>query len=249
METGITTGPVSPRRSDILAETTYTHCEEDFVAFWMYDWEHTQNQRLHPLAHRLGTWTRLTTRRALGAALIMLLSAVLLRERFFDCILAGTACVFFGVEVMGLTSWLLRGPRGLFRQLARWRYHRKMRRAVRQMAAQKWYINLGRFHRLLLTADSCIHLTELQEVESGSRMTERTETVTTWAAFERIEVTEHHAFLIERRNSTTILPRSAFRDEAAFQQFMDLARRLHDDAMRGNAPPMDREQRDERIRQ
>jgi len=247
MESGITTGPISVPRVDVLAETTYTHREEDFVAWWMYCWEETQNQRLHPQAHRLTTWTRLTLRRALAYAVTMFLSTVLFEGWLIDYILAGMACVFCCVMGKGLASWFLQGPKGPFRKLGRWRYRRKMWRTARQMAAQKTYLNLGRVHRLFLTPDSCIHLEELQENESGSRMIERRETITSWSAFDRIEITEHHVFLIERRNFTAILPRNAFPDEASFQQFVNLACRLHQDALQSRIIPAHEERRDERI--
>ena len=236
MESGITTGPIAPPRAEILAEVTYTHSEEDFVAWWMCDWEHTQNQRLHPLAGNFGNWVSVNCRYALKGAVIIFLAVIVLRERFIDYILVATACVFGGVLGKGLISWFLRGPNGLFRRLARWRYRCKMRRMAHQMAVRKMDIHLGRFHRLLLTADSCIHRVELHEIEPGSTLTERTETISSWTAFERIEVTDQHAFLFERRNCTTILPRHAFSDDASFRQFVELARRLHQTAIDCDVP-------------
>ncbi len=114
------------------------------------------------------------------------------------------------------------------------------------MAARKTEINLSRQHRLILTVDSCIHLVELREIAQGSTLTERIETVTSWTAFERIETTDQHAFFFEQR-WTTILPRRAFLDDAAFRQFVDLARLLHQAAIHSHTSPLKWRREDERI--
>jgi hypothetical protein len=246
MESAITTGPVISSRRDVLAEVMYTHSEEDFVALWMYSWDQAHNQRFHPLAHRLVGWTRLTVLRASAIAFLLVVAFAITGEKSTNYILGATAVTFCWALVVSLTKLFLVGPKGLFNKLARWRYRRKMRRTARQMAARKTEINLSRHHSLLLTVDSCIHLVELDEIDQSSTLTERIETATSWTAFERIEMTDQHAFLFERR-WTIILPRRGFLNDAAFRQFIDLARRLHQAAIHGYAPSFQWRQTDERI--
>jgi hypothetical protein len=247
MESGITTGLLPPPRADVLAEARYTHCEEDFVAWWMYNWEQAQNQRFHPRAHHLGSWIGLTVLRALAVAFVLVIAFAITKERCTNYILGSTAGTICWVLAVGLMGWFLRGPKGFLHKLARSRYRRNMRRIARQMAARKTEININRFHRLLLTRNGCIHLMELQVIEPGRRMTERTEIVTSWTTFERIEETEHHAFLIEQYDFVAILPCGAFPDKAAFRQFVNLARRLHFDAVDSKVSRADGERIDERI--
>lgn len=246
MESAITTAPTTPRRSDILAEVTYTQSEGDFVALWMYWWEQVQDQCCHPLARCLGSWTKLTVLNAFAVAIVLVIASAISGEKCTHYILGGTVVTFCWVLVVGLAKWLLNGPKGLVHKLARRRYRRKMRRLTRQMAARKTEINLSRQHRLLLTVDSCIHLVELHEIDQGSTLTERTEIVTSWTAIERIEATDQHAFLI-RGHWVTTLPRRAFSDDAAFQQFVDLAHQLHQAAIHSPTPPLQWKQVDERI--
>jgi hypothetical protein len=246
MESAITTGPILSPRADVLAEVAYIHSEEDFVALWMYWWEQAQNQRFHPLARRLDGWTRLTTLRAFAFALVLVTAFAMSGEKCMNYALGATAATICWVLVVGLVNWSLAGPKGFLYKLARWRYHRKMRGLAHQMAARKTEINLSRHHRVLLTVDSCIHLVDLHEIDQGSTLTERTEIVTSWAAFERIERTDQHAFLFERQGVTT-LPRRAFSADAAFREFVDLARHLHQAAIHNPTPPLQWKRVDERI--
>lgn len=247
MESAITTGPIALPRSDVLAEVTYTHCEEDFVALWVYSWEQAQNdQRFHPLAHSRGSWTRRTVAKAFAIACVLLIAFAISGEKCTGYVLGTTAATICWILLPVLAAWFLAGPNGLVYKLARRRYRRKMRRTAHQMAARKTEINLNRHHRLQLTVENCVHLVDLHEVDQGSTLTERVETVTSWTAFERIETTDQHAFLCHR-NWTTILPRCAFPDDAAFRQFVDLARRLHEAAIHGHSPSLQWRQPDERI--
>ena len=246
MESAITTGPISSPRTEILAEVAYIHCEEDFVALWMYWWEQAQNQRFHPLARRLSSWTRLAVLQALAIALVVLIAFAISGDKYTTYGLGGTVAIFCWVLVVDLAKWLLNGPKGLVHKLARRRYRRKMRWLTHQMAARKTEINLSRQHCLLFTVDSCIHRVDLQEIDHGSTLTERTEIVTSWTAFERIEMTDQHAFLIRGRWVTT-LPRHAFSDETAFREFVDLAHQLHQAAIHSPTPPLQWERVDERI--
>lgn len=246
MESAITSGPISTRRGDVVAEVTYTHCEEDFVALWMYWWEQAQDQRFHPVPRRLDIWTGLTVPDGLAIAIVLVVAFAISGEKCTHYILGGTVVAFCWALIVGLTKWLLNGPKGLVHKLARRRYLRKMCGIAKEMAARKTEINLSRHHRLLLTVDSCIHLAELQEIDQGSTVTERTEIVTSWTAIERIEMSDQHAFLFQRRWVTT-LPRRAFVEDAAFRQFVDLAHQLHQAAIHRPTPPLQWRQADERI--
>jgi hypothetical protein len=246
MESAITTGPISPARGDVLAEVTYTHCEEDFVALWMYSWEQVEKQRFNPLAYHLGSWIRLTVPRALAIAFALVIAFAIAGEKSTQYILGATAATFCWVLLVSLTKLFLAGPEGLIHRLARWRYRRKMWWTARHMAARRTEINLNRHHRLRLTMDSCIHLVELHETDQDSTLTERMETVTSWTALDRIEMTDQHAFLFER-HWTIILPRRAFLNDAEFREFVELALRLRQTAIHGYTHLLQWKQADERI--
>lgn len=212
----------------------------------MYCWEQTQNQRFHPLARRLGSWIKLSVLNAIAGTIVALIGFAISGEKYTNYILGVTVFIFCWVLVVGLAKWLLNGPNGVVHKLAKRRYRRKMQSWARQMAARKTEINLSRQHRLLLTVDSCIHLVDLHEIDEGSTLTERTEIVTSWTAFERIEMTDQHVFLFGG-HAVTILPRRAFPDGAAFREFIDLARQLHQAAIHSPMPPLSWGLADERI--
>src|SRR5579859_150364 len=119
MESSITAGPIMPQGTDVLAQTSYTLREEDFVAWWMYCWEHAQNQRLHPLAHRLVDWTGLTIKRCLAIVLLAVIASVLAGEKSTNYLIGAALFLFCWVLGIGLVTWFLRGPKGPFRKLAR----------------------------------------------------------------------------------------------------------------------------------
>jgi hypothetical protein len=246
MGSAITTGPISQQRNEVLAEVAYTHCEEDFVALWVYSWERAGKKRFNPLAYRLGGWVQLSVLRALAIAFALVIAFAIAGEKSTQYILGGTAATLCWVVLVSLTKLFFAGPEGLVHRLARWRYRRQMRWAAREMAARKTEINLSRHHRLRLTMDSCIHLVELHETDQDSMLTERTETVTSWTALDRIEMTDQHAFLFER-HWAIILPRRAFLNDSDFQEFVDLAVRLRHAAIHGYAQPFQLRQAEERI--
>ena len=102
MESGITAGPILPQGTNVLAQTSYALREEDFVAWWMYSWEYAQNQRMHPLAHRLADWTGLTIKRGLAVLLLAVIASVLDGEKCRNYLLGAALLVFCVVLARGL---------------------------------------------------------------------------------------------------------------------------------------------------
>jgi hypothetical protein len=247
VESAITTQPVSPPPAEVLAEVTYALCEEDYVAYWMSGWEERWIQA-YPFPQRdLGSWSRRLMRYALTIVAIMVIASAISGERSSSYMFETTSLTFCAMVGLGLAFWFIFGPRGLCQRLAQARYHRRIRRTAREMAERRTEINLNRVHHLLFTTNACIHRIELDEVDTGSRKTERVESATPWNFFERIERAEHHAFLIEKRNYTHILPCRAFPDEAAFERFVALAERLRQDAAHVGDKRTEKRSSEERI--
>jgi len=71
--------------------------------------------------------------------------------------------------------------------------------------------------------------------ETLSQTTEFSSAVTQWAAIEKIAVTKDHAFFYLNTRMAYILPQGAFANEWEFKEFVETARRYHEEAIRSKA--------------
>jgi hypothetical protein len=70
--------------------------------------------------------------------------------------------------------------------------------------------------RVVFTTEGFTEISEARDLDEGVEICRRVETRVPWAAVARIDVTEHHAFLIVSRKGTLIIPRRIFAHHAVF---------------------------------